>query len=73
MKPEEASKLDKEKEFFDRIIEVTDKLKNTTDPKEKELLEREFWILAIDSFNTLIAGTITLADGRTLTTPPIEL
>lgn len=65
--------MDETQEFIDRITEVTDKLKNTTDPKEKELLTQEFWTLAIDSFNTLIAGKITLADGRILTTPTIVL
>ena len=63
---------EKMNEFTSKINEVTEKSRSTSDPEEKELLHKEFWLLAVDAFNEMIAGDVVLADGRVLHTPEIE-
>lgn len=60
-------------EHIAKITEVCEASRNTTDPEEKERLKKEFWLLAVDAFNEHIAGDVTLADGRVINTPEIEL
>jgi len=61
------------KDHIKKMEDVVAKSRATEDSTEKELLRREFFLLAIDAFNENIAGPITLADGRVLNTPEIEL
>lgn len=59
------------KEHIARIEEVTAKMRNA-EGEEKELLNREFWLLAIDAFNEHIAGSFTTVTGEVIETPKIE-
>jgi hypothetical protein len=60
-------------EYFRLLTELSEKLQATDDPKEKDRLCREWWLVAIDSFNEHVAGPIVTAHGVVLETPEIEL
>jgi hypothetical protein len=60
-------------EYLRLLTELAEKLNATDDPEEKDRLSREWWLVAIDSFNEHIAGPIVTAHGVVLETPEIEL
>jgi hypothetical protein len=61
------------REYLSLLTEIAEKLRNTDDSAEKDRLTREWWLVAIDSFNEHIAGPIITAHGVVLETPEIEL
>ncbi len=60
-----------DKETLTRFDDIAKKFENVKTVEEHQQLEAEWWATAIGAFNEHIAGTITLADGRTIETPTI--
>lgn len=56
---------------INKFDEIAERFRNATTLEERQQCEADWWACAIGAFNEHIAGTITLADGRTMTIPTI--
>lgn len=53
-------------EFCKKSDELVSAMRETDDEIVTQMLKTEWWTAAVSVFNEEIAGTVTLADGRTV-------